>query len=320
MTETAQPDRILVGMPSLRALKSFVAAAKYQNFTRAAESLCVTQAAISRQIHELEGVLGVDLFVRTGRSIELTQAGQMLFDATYLSFVNISQAAERIRTDRIHRRELRVCASPAFSSLWLAPRLPDFLEKNDGFDINILTTDEFSAFEPSAKPDVLISMNSAYKGGYQSIRLFDERIYPVCSPRFIADNPAVSSLEGLKKCPLLELSPFRMSQIYEHLDWDFWFYLAGSPLSAGSVELCKPCRANDYNVLLHMAQGDRGVALGWEHLVRPLLDAGRLVRPIEAEVVLKEKPHYLFYDAGIAEDAGFVAFKDWLLSSFNPDI
>src|SRR5699024_5883790 len=97
MTEAAKPDRMLMRMPSLRALKSFVAAAKYQNFTRAAESLCVTQAAISRQIRELEEILGVDLFTRRGRTIELTHAGRALFDATYLSFINISRASERIR-------------------------------------------------------------------------------------------------------------------------------------------------------------------------------------------------------------------------------
>jgi DNA-binding transcriptional LysR family regulator len=316
MNKAAEIDRMLVRMPSLRALKSFVAAAKYQNFTRAAESLCVTQAAISRQIRELEEILGVDLFTRSGRTIELTQAGHMLFDAAYLSFANIAQAAERIRTDRMSRRELRVCASPAFSSLWLASRLPDFFRKNSVTDINILTTDEFSAFEPSAKPDILISMNSAYKGNYKSIRLFDERIYPVCSPQFAADNPAVSSLEGLKKSVLLELSPFRMSQIYEHLDWNFWFYLAGSPSVAGSAELRKPCRANDYNVVLQMALGHQGIALGWDHLVRPLIDAGRLVRPVESEVWLKEKPHYLFFDARIADDEDFAAFKNWLLSYF----
>lgn len=316
MTETAHPDRMLVRMPSLRALKSFVAAAKYQNFTRAAESLCVTQAAISRQIRELEETLGIDLFTRSGRAIELTQAGHMLFDAAYLSFVNISQAAERIRTDRMFRRELRVCASPAFSSLWLAPRLPSFFSENSGSHLNILTTDEFSVFEPSAKPDILISMNSAYKGNYKSVRLFDERIYPVCSPQFIANNPAISNLDDLRKIPLLELSPFRMSQIYEHIDWNFWFYLAGSPSVTGSSDLPTPCRANDYNVVLQMALGHQGIALGWDHLVSPFIESGQLVRPVETEVVLKEKPHYLFYDAGIAEDEDFLNFKNWLLSCF----
>jgi DNA-binding transcriptional LysR family regulator len=316
MNEAVKPDRMLVRMPSLRALKSFVAAAKYQNFTRAAESLCVTQAAISRQIRELEEVLGVDLFTRHGRAIELTAAGHTLFDATYLSFINISRASERIRSDQPLRRELRICASPVFSSFWLAPRLPDFLRQNGDIDINVLTTDDFSAFGPDDRPEIFISMNSAGLDQYKSIRLFHERIYPVCSPQFLADNPAIASLEGLQKSTLLELSSFRMSQVSEHVDWDFWFYLMGSPPSVAHNACRKSCKANDYNIVIKMALEHQGIALGWEHLVQPLVDAGQLVQPIEAEVMLEEKPHYLFYDALIDDDEAFLAFKGWFISHF----
>lgn len=314
MNKPLGPDKVLVKMPSLRAVKSFVAAAKHQNFTRAAESLCVTQAAISRQIRELEDSLGVELFRRSGRAIELTDAGRIFFDAAYLSFFNISQAAERVRADKIHRRELCVCASPAFSSLWLAPRLPQFFADNEDIDVSIMTTDDFSAFDPSARPDVFISMNLAHKGTYKAIRLFSERIYPVCSPEFIERHPSITRLESLRESILLELSPFRMSQIYEHLDWNFWFLLAGLQPAPTPTELRQPCRANDYNVIIQMALNHQGVALGWDHLVAPLVSEGRLVRPVEVEVLLKEKAHYLFYDAGIAEDKSFQAFRDWLLA------
>lgn len=97
MVKPVAPDHILVNMPSLRAVRSFVAAAKYQSFTRAAEALCVTQAAISRQIRELESSLGVPLFKRTGRTVELTEAGSIFYDAAYLSFINIAQAAQRLK-------------------------------------------------------------------------------------------------------------------------------------------------------------------------------------------------------------------------------
>jgi len=100
MVRHSEPDQTLIKMPSLRAVKVFVAAAKYQNFTRAAEALCVTQAAVSRQIRELETYLSAELFTRVGRAVELTVAGSIFFDAVQLSFVNISQAAERIRSNR----------------------------------------------------------------------------------------------------------------------------------------------------------------------------------------------------------------------------
>lgn len=316
MNKPLGPDRILVKIPSLRAVKSFVAAAKHQNFTRAAESLCVTQAAISRQIRELEEYLGTDLFRRNGRAIELTAAGQMFFDAAYLSFVNISQAADRIMAKKSHRQELRIGASPAFSSLWLAPRLPRFFDAHHDIDISILTTDQFSTFEPNTRPDVLISMNLAYKGNYKSLRLFSDKVYPVCSPEFLARNPEAKNLESLRTCDLLELSPFRMAQIYEHMDWNFWFYLAGLHSAVAAVELKQPCRANDYNVILQMALNHQGVALGWDHLVQPLVEEKRLVRPVEEEVLMKEKSHYLFYDVDIADSPGFLVFRDWLLAYF----
>ena len=86
MTKSSQPDQALIAMPSFKAMRSFVAAAKYRNFTRAAEALCVTQAAISRQIRELETHLGTDLFVRNGREMILTPSGAALFD---LSLIHI---------------------------------------------------------------------------------------------------------------------------------------------------------------------------------------------------------------------------------------
>lgn len=314
MIEPSEIDRLLVQMPSMRALKSFVAAARYQNFTRAAESMSVTQAAISRQIRELEDILGIELFTRSGRAIELTEAGRTLFNATYLSFMNIAESTDRIRSNQTARRELRICASPIFSSLWLARRMPDFFNQNSEIDVNIMSTDDFASIGPADKPDVLVSMNPVHKENYQSIRLFHERIYPVCTPKFLANYPAVASIEGLKKSRLLELSPFRRAQITEHIDWRFWFRLVGFPAASRDTEWRNQCRSNNYNIVLRMALAHQGVALGWDHLVRPLVDEGRLVRPVEAEAVLVEKPHYLFYDSDIADNADFIAFKNWFLA------
>ena len=314
MIEPSEIDRLLVQMPSLRALKAFVAAAKYQNFTRAAEALCVTQAAISRQIRELEDILELDLFTRHGRAIELTEAGHTLFNAAYLSFMNIAESAQRIRADQSTRRELRVCASPIFCSLWLARRLPDFFRQHDDIAINVMSTDDFASVEAADKPHVLISMNPVHKERYQFVRLFDECMYPVCTPQYLAEHPAIAGIDGLKQSVLLELSPFNRAQITEHIDWNFWFRLAGFAGRSRAPQWNIFCRSNNYNVILQMALAHEGVALGWDHLVRPLIDAGRLVRPIDTQVVLEQKPHYLFYDSHISDDADFIAFKHWFLS------
>lgn len=77
LSRHVDPDTLLLRMPSLRAVRAFVAAAKYESFTRAAEALCVSQAAISRQIRELEESLGAQLFMRAGRTVELTAEGKI---------------------------------------------------------------------------------------------------------------------------------------------------------------------------------------------------------------------------------------------------
>ncbi|MFD2435774.1 LysR family transcriptional regulator [Modicisalibacter luteus] len=154
MTKHTEPDQTLIKMPSLTAVKSFVAAARYQNFTRAAESLCVTQAAISRQVRELESFLGTELFKRVGRSIELTPTGSIFFDAVQLSFLNIAQAADRIRKQSATntKRSLALCCSPAFSALWLSHRLPSFFSANPDVDLQLVTTENFLSLEPGCAP------------------------------------------------------------------------------------------------------------------------------------------------------------------------
>ncbi|MCX4027048.1 LysR family transcriptional regulator [Endozoicomonas sp. SM1973] len=317
MVKHVEPDKILLKMPSLRAVKSFVAAAKYQNFTRAAEALCVTQAAISRQIRELEAALGVDLFKRAGRAVELTEAGTIFYDAAYLSFVNIAQAADRIKSAHSSKKVLTICCSPAFSALWLSRRLPDFFAANPEIDINVVTTENFLKMEPGVYPDVFINKVTDPREGYRSIPLFHDIIYPVCTPQFLAENPDINTLTGLRDTVLLNLSPYGRAQIAEHVDWSVWFAFHDVQLNKRPRSGKHLFNANDYNMLIQMVLSHQGVSLGWHHLVGPLVDQGLLVRPIEQEVIFKEKLHYLTYTEDKEDNDEFSQFRDWLLSSLS---
>jgi len=313
MVKHVDPDQILVKMPSLRAVKSFVAAAKYQNFTRAAEALCVTQAAISRQIRELESSLEVKLFRRAGRAVELTPAGSIFFDACYLSFVNIAQAAQRIQDESSDRQELSICCSPAFYSLWLADRLPQFIAAHPNIDINLTTTNTFLQLDTGIRPDIYINKTSAPRVGYHGIALFYDLIYPVCSPEYLADNPHLSNIESLKETNLLNLSPYGRSQVAEHVDWGIWFSLQDSPLSAIDISNIKMSNSNDYNMLLKMALNHQGVCLGWQHLVSTFITEGKLVRIGNLETRLKEKNHFLSYAENKEQNTALIDFKQWIL-------
>jgi DNA-binding transcriptional LysR family regulator len=155
-------DRLLAQMPSLRALRCFVTAARYESFTQAAEVLCVTQAAISKQIKELEDSLDVALFQRTGRHIALTDAGRILYNASYLSIMNIAEAAEAVR--RTEKHALTLCVSHTFSALWLSPRLAAFRRLHPGIRLHVTVTDQFMELDELMEPDVIITKNPPRAG------------------------------------------------------------------------------------------------------------------------------------------------------------
>lgn len=315
MKKQAAPDQTLLRMPSLRAVKCFVAAARYQSFTRAAETLCVTQAAISRQIRELEEHLGMALFERVGRSVELTTAGSVFFDAAQLSFINIAQAAARLREHHgsAARQTLTLCCSPAFSALWMSHRLPGFFSAHPDIDLDLVTTQNFLSMEPGIHPDIFVTKMSRVRDGYVSTPLFHDRIYPVCTPSYLEAHPEIRTLEGLRDAVLLNLSPYGRSQVAEHVDWGVWLAIHHLDIEDRLRRGQRYFNANDYNLLIQMVLDDQGVVLGWDHLVSPFVGQGRLVRPVEQEVVLEETRHYLAHREDKADDDALNRFRDWFL-------
>ncbi|MCY0967304.1 LysR family transcriptional regulator [Parathalassolituus penaei] len=320
MARHVEPDKIFLKMPSLRAIKAFTVAAKYQNFTRAAEALCVTQAAISRQIRELETHLGVALFKREGRTVELTEAGSIFYDAAYLSFVNIAQSAERIQNIGSKKRLLTICCTPAFSSFWLTHRLPGFFEQNPDIDINLISTENFLQLEPGTYPDVFIYKSADPRDGYHSVPLFHDLVYPVCTPRYLEEHPDIANnIERLFHTTRLNLSPYGRAQVAEHLDWQVWFSFFDIS-SQDKVHNPHIFNANDYNTLMRMVLNHQGVGLGWHHLVAPLIATGELVVPVQERVELKEKRHFMTHLNSKSNDDTFQRFRDWFLAEISHEV
>lgn len=319
MNQHPNTDQTLLKMPSLRAVKCFVAAARYQNFTRAAEALCVTQAAISRQIRELEEHLGTELFDRVGRSVKLTTAGSIFFEAAQLSFLNIAQAAERVRKDYGNnaRRTVVVCCSPAFSALWMSHRLPSFFSANPDIDLDLVTTQNFLSLEPGILPDLFITKMPRVRDGYVSLPLFHDRIYPVCTPAYLAAHPEIRQLEGLRNGVLLNLSPYGRSQVAEHVDWAVWLAIHRLDIDERAQHGAHYFNANDYNLLIQMVLNDQGVALGFNHLVNPLIEKGLLTRPVEQELVLEDTRHYFAYREDKADDNAVQRFRHWFFEQIG---
>jgi DNA-binding transcriptional LysR family regulator len=317
MANSMRPDQALIAMPSFKAMRSFVAAAKYRSFTRAAEALCVTQAAISRQIRDLETHLGTELFIRSGRDIQLTAAGTALFDAAQLSLLNIFQATERIRREKSDKRTLTLCCSPALSGLWLSHRLKDFFSANPDVDLNVITTQHFQGMEPGTTPDIFITKTVDLGPGYLRIPLFHEVVYPVCTPRYLEAHPELGTLEGMRNSVLLDLNPYGRSQLSEQVDWNVWFALQSQYAQIPGSDSAQYFSSNDYTLLIQMALDDQGIALGWDHLVRHLIRQGRLVRPVQEELTFSEALQYLMVNEKKADDPACVRLRDWLIAQFK---
>ncbi|OXC77548.1 LysR substrate-binding domain-containing protein [Caballeronia sordidicola] len=307
-------DRLLAQMPSLRALRCFVTAARYESFTQAAEVLCVSQAAVSKQIKELEDSMGVPLFERNGRHIALTDSGRILYNASYLSIMNIAEAAEAVR--RSDKKALNVCVSHTFSALWLAPRLPRFRKQFPDIKLEITVTEHFMELDGLMQPDVIISKNPPRENEYDVKPLFHDVVYPVCSPRVFEDRFQGKTLKPLDLLsePTLHLSLLGRAQVCEHVDWRVWSNWFQQSDGSDRYSPGENFESNDYRLLVSLAEADEGTVIGWHHLVHRQVEKGALVRPVEECLVFRDRYHYLITHRNASERPEYQAFREWLVS------
>ena len=177
-------------IPSMAAIRSFEAAARHQSFTLAASELNLTQSAVSRQVKEMEHIVGAQLFRRTGREVILTRAGTRLASDLSSELDNISSVMMRAVSAGNMNSTLRVATLPTFATLWLIPRLPGFFKKHPDIEISFSTRLEpFDLAEENF--DLAIHFGQKNWPNTQMRKFFSERMIPVASPRIrpSAENP-----------------------------------------------------------------------------------------------------------------------------------
>lgn len=266
-----QSLRSLVQSPS--GLFAFEAAARHLSFTKAGEELNISQAAVSYSIKQLEESLGVQLFVRLHRHLELTEVGTRIYNDVSLGLNYVCRSFEAIQRQR-SARHVTLSISTAYASHWLVRRLHRFREKNPEIDLRLQTTDKDVDLNVEG-----ISLGIRRGDGswneYDSELFAPERITPVCSPGFLRTN-RIRGLKGLMEAPLIHLAePYRPRPT-----WSDWFKAQGLTFSASSG-----LTLNDYSLVLQAAIEGEGVALGWSHLTYDPLERGVLVCPVEATLV-----------------------------------
>ncbi len=290
-------------LPPLDLFHTFEAVARHRSFTRAADELCLTQSAVSRQIKALEDTLGLRLFHRLHRAIEVTAEGQRLFDSVTRGLDDVSACLADLGASA-KAPQITVSASVAFAWFWLMPRLERFSALQPDVDLRVLATDQ-PVMPGTGDVDVAVLFGSGQWDGLETRLLFGEQVYPVCSPTYLRDHPALHRPEDLLDQTLLHLEYGKPS--FGGVDWRTWLLrqgVNGQPVRRG-------LRFNSYPMVLQAAEAGHGVALGWSYVTDPLLAEGRLVCPVDRMLKTRDG-YYLCTSENAGENPGIAAFLSWI--------
>jgi LysR family transcriptional regulator, glycine cleavage system transcriptional activator len=296
--------RLFYDLPGLTALAAFEAAARHESLKRAAVELNVTPGAVSHQIRALEEDLGLPLFRRVHRGVELTAEGRELHDALSNAFGRISSAIEQLRGQG-RGGAVSVGATSAVASLWLMPRISGFWRSHPDVRIVYRISDE--RFDPRRDDtQLVVRYGSGEWPDQESAMLFQDTLAPVCSPEFAARHADVA-VEDLPRLPLVRLSaPDRA--------WTTWpEFLAAFSVPSSRVE---GPSFTSYMVALQAAQDGAGVALGWTRLLRPVLERGDLVPLTDARMPSSGAFHLTWSRRRPLPPAAAV-LRDWLAAPLD---
>lgn len=282
-------------LPPLGALRAFEAAARHMSFTLAAAELCVTQAAISHQVRQLEHWLGHPMFTRRGHALSLTQKGTAYLAELSQVFDQMAAATERVRDKQ--EGPLRISVLPSFASRWLLPRLPAFRARHP--DVELRVTSSVQLWSGDDAFDIGIRSGLGRWPGLKADLIAREFLSPVCSPALAAGPPALKRPEDLKRVALLHDQP--------RAAWQQWCQHTDVPL-----DLSQGLVFNDAALVLQAAIEGQGVALGRLMLAADDLRKGRLVRLFE-HALPNDYSYWIVYARSSAQRPEVAAFRSWLL-------
>ncbi len=290
-------------LPPLNALVTFEAAARHLSFTRAGQELGVSREAVSRQIRNLEDHLGVALFRRRHRALDLTPAGLELEAVVRQSLDNIAQSASALQRQRRPSR-LTVTATIAIATFWLTPRRPRFRAAHPGAEIRVVVSD--APIDMAAEGiDVGLKYGDGKWRGLKTRHLFDVESFPVCAPGYLEAGPKIAAPGDLVAHTLLNLDG--TPHVVE--DWRWW--LGGAAVVP--TDTLHILGFDSYANVIQAACDGQGVALGFSGIVDGLLARGDLVRPI-ADSRDRGQAVYLVAPAGTELSPLARKFFDWVLA------
>lgn len=284
-------------LPPLNWLRAFECSASVLNFTHAASELHLTQGAISQQIRNLEDHLGVALFKRMPRGLELTEEGQ-----SYLPVVRDAITRMAVATDEIfgqrQRRPLKIRGSLSFLVHWLAPRLEDFKSRFPNIDLRYISN--IWVKELDGEDDMEIRWGHGDWPGLIARRLTWDTLFPVCAPALQLRRPLTTPADLAQHALLHVLG-------YEE-GWGYWLMMAGEE----AVDASRGMQFDTLISTLRLAELGQGVALARSSTVIDLLAEGRLIEPFALRFEASES-FYLVYSADSPLHPDAHTFASWLV-------
>lgn len=286
-------------IPSTVALALFESAARHQSFARAADEMCVTESAVSRQISALENWLGVPLFARVKKTVVLTNAGREYSANIAANLNEIELHTRALMTHKGVGGVLELAVIPTFANRWLLPRLHEFRALHPDITLNLSETPDPFPFRGTTFDAALHYDHPAWTGVVK-VDLFEEEVVPVVSPRHY-------DLRGLvKPANLLAIPLLNKSTRAEA--WQRWFERAGCP----GVEIGSSMRFELYAMIIEAARAGLGAGLVPRFYVQDEIARGDLAIPFD--VSLKHEKRYCLVYPETRQDSVLVGhFRDWVV-------
>lgn len=283
----------------LTALRAFEAAGRLLSFTAAADELRVTQAAVSRQVRDLEALVGKPLFERLHRRVELTDAGERLMVDLTASFDALERALADVGAGPAPE-VLEISVEPSFAACWLLPRLADFRDRHPDIDVSVDSDRRPVEFRASATAAAIrFSSGRSEWPRTTAELLFDACILPVHAPSLRETLPALRDPADLLRWPLIHEETRDM--------WTAWFRACGVTGDVGRGPLFA-----DGALTLQAARAGQGVALAEPRFAADDLSAGRLVMPFDRPIPCGR--YFLVTPQGRRPAPALLRFRAWLLA------
>lgn len=295
-------------LPPLNALRTFEAAARLLNFSRASEELHVTPSAVSHQIKDLEDRLGITLFRRSKKALFLTEAGSVLLQGTHAAFGALSRSMDDLHA-LAHAPVLTVSVPPSVAVKWLVPRLGTFRKQYPDIDVRISTDTELPDLI-SGDVDIAVHYGVGDYPGLRAELLVENSVAPMCSPQFLEGEAPLRQPEDLSRFTLLHDTG---GDEFGNPAYDWGTWLAAHGIS--NVDATLGLRFNTSADVLNAAVAGAGVAIGKTALAAEDLKSGRLVCLFDA-IVPEEAAYYVVFAEAGTEQPKVGAFRDWLFHEF----